>query len=111
VSNLVEDWSSTAFCGFIEALAKRYRVLRYDRLGTGLSDRERPPETLTLEFEVALLEALLDRLEVERATHIGLSCGGSLSATYAARHPERVERIVLFGAYANGREVGPRTWR
>ena len=41
VSNLVEDWSSTAFRGFVEALAKRYRVLRYDRLGTGLSDRDR----------------------------------------------------------------------
>jgi pimeloyl-ACP methyl ester carboxylesterase/DNA-binding CsgD family transcriptional regulator len=107
VSNLVEDWGGTAFRGFIEALATRYRVLRYDRLGTGLSDRERPPETLTLEFEVAMLEALLDRLEIERATHIGLSCGGSLSTVYAARHPERVERIVLFGAYPNGRELGP----
>jgi pimeloyl-ACP methyl ester carboxylesterase/DNA-binding CsgD family transcriptional regulator len=107
VSNLVEDWSGAAFRGFIEALAQRYRVVRYDRLGTGLSDRERPAETLTLEFEVSMLEALLDRLEIERAAHIGLSCGGSLSTTYAARHPERVERIVLFGAYANGRELGP----
>jgi pimeloyl-ACP methyl ester carboxylesterase/DNA-binding CsgD family transcriptional regulator len=107
VSNLVEDWGGTAFRGFVEALATRYRVLRYDRLGTGLSDRERPPDTLTLEFEVAMLEALLDRLELERATHIGLSCGGSLSVAYAARHPERVERIVLFGAYANGYELGP----
>jgi pimeloyl-ACP methyl ester carboxylesterase/DNA-binding CsgD family transcriptional regulator len=106
VSNVVEDWRSTSFRRFLEALATRYCVLRYDRLGTGLSDRDRPPSTLTLEFELSLLEALLDRLEIDRATHIGLSCGGSLSAAYAARHPERVERVVFFGAYAYGRNLG-----
>ena len=106
VSNIVEDWNSPAFRSFLEALARRYRVVRYDRLGTGLSERERPPETLSLDFEVAVLEALLDHLEIERAVHLGVSCGGSLAVVHAARHPERVERAVLFGAYADGRALG-----
>jgi pimeloyl-ACP methyl ester carboxylesterase/DNA-binding CsgD family transcriptional regulator len=106
VSNLVEDWNQPAFRGFVEAFASRYRVVRYDRLGTGLSERERPAQTLSLEHEVAVLEALLDHLEVDRAAHLGLSCGGSLTVAYAARHPERVERAVLFGAYPYGRALG-----
>jgi pimeloyl-ACP methyl ester carboxylesterase/DNA-binding CsgD family transcriptional regulator len=105
VSHLLEDWEGTAFRRFVEALATRHRVVRYDRLGTGLSERDRPPETLTLGYELGALEALLDELEIERAAHLGLSCGGSLTAAYAARHPARVERIVLFGAYPYGREL------
>lgn len=106
ISNLVEDWQGPAFRRFVEALAARHRVLRYDRLGTGLSERDRAPDTLTLEYEVSALEAVLDDLEIERAAHIGLSCGGSLAAVYAARHPARVERVVLFGAYPYGRDLG-----
>jgi pimeloyl-ACP methyl ester carboxylesterase/DNA-binding CsgD family transcriptional regulator len=106
VSNLVEDWNVPGFRRFVEALASRYRVVRYDRLGTGLSERERPPETLSLEYEVKVLEALLDELEIERAVHFGMSCGASLSVVYSTRHPERVERAALFGAYANGHALG-----
>lgn len=106
VSNLVEDWNLPAFRAFVEALAGRYCVVRYDRLGTGVSERERPPETLSLQYEVAVLEALLDHLSIERAAHLGVSCGGPVSVVYAARHPERVDRAVLFGAYAYGRALG-----
>ena len=106
ISHLVEDWQGAAFRRFVESLAARHRVVRYDRLGTGLSERERPPETLTLEYELRVLEAMLDELEIERAAYLGLSCGGSLAALYAARHPERVERVVLFGAYPYGRDLG-----
>lgn len=74
VSHLVEDWRSAGFRRFLETFARRYRVVRYDRLGNGLSDRERPPETLTLEYEVALLETLVDRLAGDApVTLFGLS--------------------------------------
>jgi pimeloyl-ACP methyl ester carboxylesterase/DNA-binding CsgD family transcriptional regulator len=106
ISNLAEDWNVAAFRRVVEALASRYCVVRYDRLGTGLSERERAPETLSLDFEVTVLEALLDQLGIERATHFGLSAGGPLTVAFAARKPERVERVVLFGAYANGRTLG-----
>ena len=41
VSHATEDWRSESFRRFLESLAARYRVVRYDRIGTGLSDRER----------------------------------------------------------------------
>ncbi len=107
VSHLVEDWGDTGFRELIEALARRYRVVRYDRLGTGLSDRERPPETLTLDYEVALLEAVIDELSPTSLSLLGMSCGACASAVYAVRHRELVDRVVLFGAYANGRALGP----
>jgi pimeloyl-ACP methyl ester carboxylesterase len=107
VSHLVEDWRDAGFREFVEALARRYRVLRYDRLGTGLSDRERPPETLTLDYEVELLEAVVDELSPRSLSLFGMSCGASASAVYAVRHPEVVDRVVLYGAYANGCALGP----
>src|SRR6185295_11309744 len=107
VSHLVEDWRDTDFREFVEALAHRYRVVRYDRLGTGLSGRERPADTLTLDYEVALLEAVVDELAPSSLSLLGMSCGACVSATYAVRHPSLVDRIVLYGAYANGRALGP----
>jgi pimeloyl-ACP methyl ester carboxylesterase/DNA-binding CsgD family transcriptional regulator len=107
VSHVTEDWRDGDFRRFVETLGRRYRVVRYDRLGTGLSDRERPPETLTLEYEVALLEAVIDHVGGERVALFGLSCGGCASVVYAGRHPARVDRAVLYGSYACGRELGP----
>jgi len=107
VSHLVEDWGDAGFREFVEALARRYRVARYDRLGTGLSDRERPADTLTLDYEVALLEAVVDELAPNSLSLLGMSCGACASAVYAVRHPELVDRVVLYGAYANGRALGP----
>jgi len=106
VSHLVEDWRDDGFREFVEALAHRYRVVRYDRLGTGLSDRERPAETLTLEYEVALLQAVVDELSPGSLSLFGMSCGACASAVYAVRHPEIVDRVVLYGSYANGRALG-----
>jgi len=106
VSHLVEDWRDAGFREFVEPLARRYRVLWYDRLGTGLSDRERPPDTLTLDYEVALLEAVIDELSPDSLTLVGISCGACASAVYAVRHPELVERVVMYGAYSNGRALG-----
>jgi len=107
VSNLVEDWHSDPLRRFIEGLAADRMVVRYDRLGTGLSDRERPPETFTPEFEDATLCAVLDELAVVRMTLVGISCGGCTAASFAARRPERVDRLALYGSYAHGHGLGP----
>jgi pimeloyl-ACP methyl ester carboxylesterase/DNA-binding CsgD family transcriptional regulator len=107
VSHVVEDWHFEPLRRFVEGLAIGRMVVRYDRLGTGMSDRERPPETFTPEFELATLRAVLDELALERVTVVGISCGGCTSASFAARWPERVERLVLYGSYAHGRALGP----
>ena len=107
VSNVAEDWHFDPLRRFIEGLAAGRMVVRYDRLGTGLSDRERPPETFTPEFEDATLCAVLDELELERVTLVGISAGACIAVSFAARRPERVDRLVLYGSYADGHALGP----
>ncbi len=106
VSHVVEDWHFEPLRRFVEGLAAGRMVVRYDRLGTGVSDRERSPETFTPEFEVATLRAVLDELGLERVTVMGISCGGCTGASFAANWPERVERLVLYGSYADGHALG-----
>jgi pimeloyl-ACP methyl ester carboxylesterase/DNA-binding CsgD family transcriptional regulator len=106
VSHVVEDWHFEPLRRFVEGLAAGRMVVRYDRLGTGVSDRERSPETFTAAFEVATLCSVLDELGLERVAVMGISCGGCTSASFAARWPERVERLVLYGSYADGHALG-----
>jgi pimeloyl-ACP methyl ester carboxylesterase/DNA-binding CsgD family transcriptional regulator len=106
VSNVAEDWQFDPFRRFVEGLAAGCTVVRYDRVGTGVSDRERPPGTFTPEFEVAALRAVLDELGLERVSLMGMSCGGCTAASFAASWPERVDRLVLYGSYADGHTLG-----
>jgi pimeloyl-ACP methyl ester carboxylesterase/DNA-binding CsgD family transcriptional regulator len=105
VSHLEEDWATPATRTFLEALAGRHTVLRYDRFGVGLSDRERAPGDGTLDAEVAVLESLLSELGDERPILFGFSGGGSIATAYAGRRPERVASLVVFGGFASGAEV------
>ena len=106
-SRVVEDWHFDPLRRFIEGLAAGRMVVRYDRLGTGLSDRKRPPGTFTPEFEDATLGAVLDELGLARMTMMGISCGGCIAVSFAARQPERVDRLALYGTYAHGHALGP----
>jgi pimeloyl-ACP methyl ester carboxylesterase/DNA-binding CsgD family transcriptional regulator len=106
-SHVVEDWHFDPLRRFIEGLAAGRMVVRYDRLGTGLSDRKRPPGTFTPEFEDATLDAVLDELGLARMTLMGISCGGCIAVSFAARRPERVDRLALYGCYAHGHALGP----
>jgi pimeloyl-ACP methyl ester carboxylesterase/DNA-binding CsgD family transcriptional regulator len=106
-SHVVEDWHFDPLRRFIEGLAAGRMVVRYDRLGTGLSDRKRPSGTFTPEFEDATLGAVLDELGLARMTMMGISCGGCIAVSFAARQPERVDRLALYGTYAHGHALGP----
>ena len=107
VSNVVEDWHFGPLRRFVEGLATGRMVVRHDRLGTGLSDRERPPGTFTPEFEDATLCSVVDELGLVPMTLMGISCGGCTAVSFAARRPERVDRLVLYGSYAQGHALGP----
>ena len=107
VSHLELEWRDPAFRSFWESLGRGCSVVRYDRLGVGMSDREIGPEDLSLERDVAMLEAVLDELGWERAVLIGGSSGGCSAITFAARFPDRVERLLLYGAYADGGSIAP----
>jgi pimeloyl-ACP methyl ester carboxylesterase/DNA-binding CsgD family transcriptional regulator len=107
VSHLAEDWDFEPLRRFVEGLAAGRMVVRYDRAGTGMSDRERPRQTFTPEFEAATLCAVLDELGLARVTLLGVSCGGCTAVSFAAKWPERVDRLVLYGSYSAGHALGP----
>src|SRR5215218_1685986 len=71
VSHLELDWQSVNFRRFWEGVAAGYTLIRYDRLGVGMSDRILRESDLCLDAEVATLRALLDALELERVSLVG----------------------------------------
>ncbi|MDQ2826641.1 MAG: alpha/beta fold hydrolase [Actinomycetota bacterium] len=109
-SHLELDWEDVAFRWFVERLGTRFRVVRYDRPGTGLSDRDGPPPA-TLDDDVEVLDAVLRATGQERVLVLGASSGGCVAARYAASHPGRVRRLVLYGTYADGRSLAPEAAR
>ena len=94
------DWGSPIWSHWFEELTRRHRLIRYDLRGSGLS--ERAVEDLSLDAWVRDLEAVVRDLGIERFSLLGLCQGGSIAVAYAARHPERVDRLVLYGSYPNG---------
>ena len=102
VSHLELDWQSPGVRRFWEGVAENYTLIRYDRLGVGMSDRIVRDSDLTLDGEVAMLRALLDELELDRVSLIGGSSGACTAIAFAAAFPERVERLVLYGSYPHG---------
>jgi pimeloyl-ACP methyl ester carboxylesterase/DNA-binding CsgD family transcriptional regulator len=105
VSHLELDWQSAGFRRFWDGIADGYTLIRYDRLGVGMSDRTVRDPDLTLDGEVATLRALLDELEFERVSLIGGSSGSCTAVAFAATYPERLERLVLYGSYPDGAEL------
>lgn len=104
VSHVESDWENAGFRRFFSTLAEHHTVIRYDRPGAGLSDRERG--RVDLASEVATLTGLLDHLELERTSLLGIACAGPPSICVAASQPQRVSHLVLFGSYVDGRDVG-----
>jgi pimeloyl-ACP methyl ester carboxylesterase len=79
----------------------RYRTfIRYDERGCGLSDWD--VKDLSFEAFVEDLEAVADRLGLDRFPLLGISQGCAVSIEYAVRHPERVSGLVLISGYAAG---------
>ena len=105
VSHVELDWADPSFRGLWQSLGRGRTVVRYDRLGVGMSDRELRDGDLTLDSDVALLGAVLDELAGERVVLFGGSSGGCAAIAFAARFPERVSHLVLYGAYADGSSI------
>ncbi|WP_319433952.1 alpha/beta fold hydrolase [Mycobacterium sp. RTGN5] len=102
VSHLELDWQSADVRRFWAGIAEGYTLIRYDRLGVGMSDRDVHDSDLTLDSDVATLSALLDELALDRVSLIGGSSGSCTAVAFAATFPERVERLVLYGSYPHG---------
>ncbi|HEX8503494.1 MAG TPA: alpha/beta hydrolase [Pyrinomonadaceae bacterium] len=79
----------------LEPLAKGRTVIYYDQRGGGLSDLIKDRSRLTVSKHVADLEAVRLHFKLDKVTLLGNSWGGMLIASYAAAHPDRVERMIL----------------
>ena len=101
----VGSWSCSRSASFIERLAERFTVIRYDKPGCGLSDRD--GIDLSFDGQVAAALAVADAAGADRFSLFGASQGGQLAAAIAARYPERVEALVLYGTCANGADLAP----
>lgn len=102
MTHLGFDLDSTVWRHWLGGLSHGRRLIRYDERGCGLSDWDVPE--FGFEQWVQDLESVVDALGLQRFPLLGLSQGGAVAISYAARHPERVSRLVLVDAYGRGRQ-------
>jgi pimeloyl-ACP methyl ester carboxylesterase/DNA-binding CsgD family transcriptional regulator len=102
MTHLDYERQSPVWRHWLRELSRGHTLVRYDERGCGLSDREFDG-TPTLDSYVADLSAVVDAAGLERFALLGVSGGGPTVLAYAARHPERVSRLVLYGTWARGR--------
>ncbi|HEY5639944.1 MAG TPA: adenylate/guanylate cyclase domain-containing protein [Dehalococcoidia bacterium] len=88
---------------FYKPLARSCRVVRYDRRGTGLSDRDRGD--FTLDGEVRDLEAVVNASGAGEVVVMGSFHCGPAAIVFAAQHPDRVIRLILYGTYSRGHDL------
>jgi predicted ATPase/DNA-binding SARP family transcriptional activator/pimeloyl-ACP methyl ester carboxylesterase len=100
LNHLEFDWESPVWRHWLHELTSGHRLIRYDERGNGLSDWD--VAELSVDAFVRDLEAVVDAAGLDRFTLLGISQGCAVSIAYAARHPERVERMILYGGYALG---------
>lgn len=100
LSHLELDWEAPIWSPLFRDLARHRSLIRYDGRGCGLSDWNVPE--ISFETFVTDLETVVDAAGLERFPLLGISQGASVSIEYAARHPDRVSHLILFGGYAAG---------
>jgi class 3 adenylate cyclase len=104
VSHLEFAWENPVQRATFERFAQHFLLVNYDKRGTGLSDRN--VSDFSLDPRLLDLEAVVDHLKLREFALYGFSEGGALCIAYAARHPQQVSRIVLYGSYASPTKVG-----
>ena len=99
----IELWQVPECRRWYERLARRRMLVRYEVRGTGLSERN--VSDYSLDALVLDVEAVVDRLGLDRFWLFGAADAGPVAAAYAARHPERVSRLILWCAWARTADI------
>jgi DNA-binding winged helix-turn-helix (wHTH) protein/pimeloyl-ACP methyl ester carboxylesterase len=100
LNHLEFEWNSPIWRHWIHKLSQRHLLIRYDERANGLSDWN--VDTLSFDAMLGDLESVVDAAGPDRFALLGISQGGAVASAYAARHPDRVSHLVLYGAYARG---------
>ena len=101
LTHLQYDLQSPVWAHWIAFLSERFRYIRHDERGCGMSDWHAPD--LTSAHWVDDLETVIDAARVERPfALLGMSQGAATAIRYAVKHPQRVSHLILYGGYAVG---------
>jgi len=103
LSHLEYQWQSLAWQPWLEAFSHEHRLLRYDSRGCGLSDRD--ASDFSFESWIQDFECVIEAASFRRFDILATCWGGPVAIEYAARHPDRVSRLILYGTYGRGRLV------
>jgi pimeloyl-ACP methyl ester carboxylesterase len=104
LNHLEHDWEGPVWGELFHRMSANHMLIRYDERGNGLSDWN--ARDLSLDAFVQDMEAVVEATGAERFPIFAISQGGCVAIEYAARHPERVSRLILVNAFAHGW----RTW-
>ncbi len=100
LTHLKLDWNSPLWSHWFRELSKGHTLIRFDARGNGLSDRL--VKNLSLDDWAKDLAAVADDIGLDRFPILGSCQGGATALTYAAHHPQRVSRLLLFNSYVSG---------
>ena len=103
MTHLVMDWESPAYGDYVAHLSGRFRVIRYDQRGNGLSQWANTD--IVFDRLVDDMECVIDTYGHDQVAILGMSQGASVAIAYAQRHPDRVSHLILNGGYARGRRM------
>ena len=102
-NDLLAEWQVPEWRAWYEGLAEHHRVVKFDRRGSGRSQRD--VSDLSPEALVGDLAAIVDASGMDAVDLLGVYSSGPSAITYATRHPERLRHLVLLNTYANGADV------
>ena len=98
ISHIENYWEHPDLARWLLRLAAFARVIMFDKRGTGLSDPV--AQVPSLELRMDDVRAVMDAVDSESATLLGVSEGGALAALFAATYPQRCQRLVIYGTFA-----------
>jgi len=107
-SHLDVEWENPAIVRFFRGLGSFSRLIRFDKRGLGLSDRNVAP--VPLEERMDDVRAVMDAVGSERAALMGISEGVPMSILFGATYPERTQALVLYGGMARATEAPGHPW-
>ncbi|WP_114521823.1 alpha/beta hydrolase [Altererythrobacter sp. ZODW24] len=100
LNHLELDWDAPVWSPLFKEFSRSHHFIRYDERGCGLSDWD--VDEISFDKFVDDLEQVVDAAGLDRFPLLGISQGAAVSIRYAALNPERVSKLILFGAYDQG---------
>jgi pimeloyl-ACP methyl ester carboxylesterase/DNA-binding CsgD family transcriptional regulator len=109
LTHLEYEWDSPVWKHWLQFLSSHFRFVRYDERGCGMSDWS--TTSLSVDQWASDLESVIDAAQVPGpVVLLGISQGAAACIQFAIRHPERVSRMILYGAYARGALLRGTPW-